>query len=132
MSVDGIGFVPVEFTIDADIHAVQWYGTHGEIEYKTEGKHNERFTDPSLFQVAIDAYIEAIKPVPPVEPTLEERLIAIRTKRNQLLTECDWTQLPDAPLTTEQKQSWAAYRQQLRDFPSTCDPYNPVWPTKPQ
>ena len=72
VSVDGIGFVPVEFSIDTDIHAVQWYGTHGEIEYKTEGKHNERFTDHSQFANVITAYQEAIKPIPPVEPTLEE------------------------------------------------------------
>lgn len=65
------------------------------------------------------------------QPTLEELLSKIRTKRNQLLSACDWTQLPDAQLTIEQKQAWTAYRQQLRDFPETCDPYNPVWPVKP-
>lgn len=69
-------------------------------------------------------------PVVP-QPTIKELLVQIRTKRNQLLTECDWTQLPDAPLTAEQKQAWAVYRQALRDMPETCDPCNPVWPMKP-
>lgn len=41
-----------------------------------------------------------------------------RKRRSALLAESDWTQLPDAPLTAEQKAEWAAYRQQLRDFPS--------------
>lgn len=56
----------------------------------------------------------------------------MRMHRNQLLFGSDWTQLPDAPLTTEQKQAWAEYRQQLRDFPETCDPNNPAWPTPPK
>lgn len=64
-------------------------------------------------------------------PTVDELLAVIRTKRNKLLADCDWTQLPDAPLTVEQKQAWSVYRQELRDFPETCDPYNPVWPAKP-
>jgi hypothetical protein len=65
-------------------------------------------------------------PPKPVDP-----LIAIREKRNQLLVESDWTQLPDVALATEQKTAWAVYRQQLRDFPEKCDPLNPIWPTAP-
>lgn len=66
-----------------------------------------------------------------IQPSIDELLTKIRTKRNQLLSECDWTQLPDAPLTVEQKQAWSIYRQALRDFPENCDPYNPVWTVKP-
>lgn len=43
----------------------------------------------------------------------------VRPKRNVLLAQSDWTQLPDAPLTNEQKQAWAEYRQALRDLPAT-------------
>lgn len=64
-------------------------------------------------------------------PTIEEIMEQIRSTRNRLLAKCDWTQLPDAPLTVEQKHALAIYRQQLRDFPSTCDPKNPAWPIKP-
>ncbi|MEK0158693.1 tail fiber assembly protein [Pseudoalteromonas piscicida] len=57
----------------------------------------------------------------------------IRTKRDELLTASDYTQMPDSPLTTEQKQSWADYRQALRDLPgSNDDPALVVWPTPPQ
>lgn len=56
---------------------------------------------------------------------------AIRDERSRLLASCDWTQVTDSPLTPEQKQAWADYRQALRDFPSTCDPNNPVWPVRP-
>lgn len=39
----------------------------------------------------------------------------IENDRLGLLWGSDWTQLPDAPLTAEQKQAWAEYRQELRD-----------------
>ena len=34
ISVDGEGFLDIDFTIDESIHAVQWYGTYDQIEYK--------------------------------------------------------------------------------------------------
>ena len=43
-----------------------------------------------------------------------------RTRLN-LLTQCDWTQLPDSPLSAEEKAAWAEYRQLLRDLPGTID-----------
>jgi hypothetical protein len=54
----------------------------------------------------------------------------VRDKRDELLLETDWTQLPDVPDTI--KQSWAQYRQELRDIPAQSGfPYNVNWPTKP-
>jgi hypothetical protein len=44
---------------------------------------------------------------------------SMRTARNQLLTDSDWTQLPDAQCD---KAAWATYRQALRDFPATWKP----------
>lgn len=41
----------------------------------------------------------------------------IRARRDQLLKACDWTQLPDSPLSQEKKTEWAEYRQTLRDLP---------------
>jgi hypothetical protein len=55
----------------------------------------------------------------------------IRAQRNALLATCDWTQLPDVPMATALKTSWQTYRQALRDFPATCVPSAPVWPTPP-
>lgn len=60
-----------------------------------------------------------------------DKLIAIRITRNTLLSNCDWTQLPDVTLTPEKVTEWRVYRQSLRDFTSTCDPDNPVWPIQP-
>lgn len=42
----------------------------------------------------------------------------IRNKRTIYLGTSDWTQVPDAPLTTEQVEAYRSYRQQLRDLPS--------------
>jgi len=46
----------------------------------------------------------------------------MREKRSGLLALSDWTQMPDSPLTDEQRGAWADYRQKLRDFPSTWTP----------
>ena len=46
-------------------------------------------------------------------------LDSMRTARNQLLADSDWSQLPDAQCD---KAAWATYRQALRDFPATWKP----------
>lgn len=53
---------------------------------------------------------------------------AVRTKRNRMLADCDWTQLPDAPVNAT---DWATYRQALRDITTQTDPFNIVWPQEP-
>jgi hypothetical protein len=56
----------------------------------------------------------------------------LREDRNKRLSESDWTQISDAPLTEDQKTAWRTYRQSLRDLPaSTNDPSRPVWPSRP-
>lgn len=70
--------------------------------------------------------------VPVCQPQVHDLMPQIRATRYHRLCSSDWTQMPDVPLTPEQKQAWAEYRQQLRDFPSICDPDNPIWPTPPQ
>lgn len=61
----------------------------------------------------------------------EGHWIVVRSKRNSLLLESDWTQLTDSPITLEKKAEWQIYRQQLRDVTSQLDPKNIIWPTKP-
>ena len=67
-----------------------------------------------------EAYVRDVLPV--------EQMKALRSKRNQLLTETDYLALADSTLTDEMR----TYRQALRDLPAnTVDPANPVWPVKP-
>ena len=57
----------------------------------------------------------------------------MRDNRDLLLKYSDWTQIPDSPLTDEQRQAWATYRQQLRDFPATWVPAETAdFPEAPQ
>ena len=57
-----------------------------------------------------------------------------RATRNTLLSESDWTQMNDSPLSNEDKTAWATYRQELRDvtdldaWPNLDDA---DWPVKP-
>ena len=68
----------------------------------------------------------------PPEPTAEEKESAARSERNFKLSFSDWTQLDDAPLTPEQKEAWAAYRQALRDVPEQAGfPDAIEWPEQP-
>lgn len=53
----------------------------------------------------------------------------IREKRNNLLKNSDWTQVPDAPVD---RVAWETYRQALRDIPSQAGfPNEVTWPTEP-
>jgi len=52
-----------------------------------------------------------------VEQTIDWKK-SLRTQRNVLLAESDWTQMSDSPLTDSKKTEWATYRQTLRDLPA--------------
>ena len=55
-----------------------------------------------------------------------------RLARNKKLSDSDWTQSPDSPLTTEKKTEWATYRGLLRNLPpSVTNPWIIDWPTQP-
>lgn len=74
-------------------------------------------------------YIDVENDDTPAERTpepLPEARDALRVRRDDLLFACDWTQLPDAPLTDAQKAEWRVYRQALRDVPETG-----IWPNSP-
>lgn len=65
-----------------------------------------------------------------VDPrTPETEWPLVRAERDRRLLACDWTQLPDVPLTT--KEPWATYRQALRDITEQPDPFNITWPAAP-
>ena len=51
-----------------------------------------------------------------------------RIQRNALLNKTDWTQMSDNALTEEQRATWRAYRQLVREV----DLENPIWPIAPE
>jgi hypothetical protein len=57
-------------------------------------------------------------------------LSQVRTVRDNLLTDCDYTQLQDTALTPAQVKAWRTYRQALRDYTSNWYLGKP-WPVAP-
>ena len=57
----------------------------------------------------------------------------IRTKRDKLLTETDWTQVTDTVLNAEKQREYKEYRQQLRDITEQEEfPYHVIFPKNPK
>lgn len=56
----------------------------------------------------------------------------IRAQRDSLLTQSDWTQLVDSPLSDPDKAEWSVYRQDLRDIPQDYPTGSGIdWPETP-
>lgn len=54
----------------------------------------------------------------------------VRSQRDLLLANSDWTQVADAPVDQE---AWATYRQELRNIPQQASfPHSVTWPVKPE
>jgi len=64
-----------------------------------------------------------------IDIRISDKWEEVRNQRNELLQECDWTQLADIPQLT--KDLWSTYRQQLRDITTQSNPFSIVWPVKP-
>ena len=67
-----------------------------------------------------------------IEQATTQQWIFVRGDRDKRLQESDWTRLDDVPLTEAKKLEWANYRQALRDVTDQTDPFEIVWPTKPE
>lgn len=67
------------------------------------------------------------------QPDPSETLAAeVRSTRDGLLRDSDWTQMLDSPLSEESKTAWQTYRQALRDVPQQEGfPENVTWPDAP-
>ena len=66
---------------------------------------------------------------------LAEEWKQIREERDRLLTNSDWTQGGDTPLTSAKKTAWATYRTKLRDVPKDQKDKTTyasiTWPSEP-
>lgn len=66
-----------------------------------------------------------------MSPVEAAKVTAYR-KRANLLNSSDWTQVVDSPLSSEVKQAWAIYRQELRDITKQIGfPAEIEWPVAP-
>jgi hypothetical protein len=80
------------------------------------------------------------RPVESIETKKQRFMDSVRSRRNGLLVESDWTQAVDLQETkpSEWKLAWKTYRQAMRDFPEVCELLDPIdnieslqWPEKP-
>lgn len=79
-----------------------------------------KMNDEPVFDYLIERWVE--------QAGLDLRPVLDR--RNKLLLNSDWTQLPDVPLAT--RELWVDYRQALRDITDQPGyPMNVVWPIEP-
>lgn len=116
--------------LDSSIHAVQWYGDHGEVEYNDR---NEEITDFSKFDtIMADRQTEVDRLTQETldnEPPKEE---AIRTQRDEFLKSTDWIVIKHVDIGKPVPQEWSEYRQALRDITEQVGfPDNVDWPTEP-
>jgi hypothetical protein len=84
---------------------------------------NDAPTPWHKYHLATDQWVE--------DKPLEVCAFEAKQQRQRLLTESDWTQLPDVPVNT--KYAWVTYRQALRDITEQSGyPTEIIWPTPPQ
>ena len=66
---------------------------------------------------------------------LAEEWKLIRTERDRLLANSDWTQGADSPLASAKKTAWATYRTKLRTLPEDQKDKTTyasiTWPSEP-
>lgn len=105
---------------ESDLHLKADEGEHIFIGYADELRH--KIIDGQIVEVDIIKHVDILRQV--------------RLDRNLLLTKSDWTQMADTPLTQDQKQLWAEYRQLLRDLTTNLDGITDLadvpWPTQPE
>jgi hypothetical protein len=114
---------------------IKWEGINEEYPF-TASPNDVEAHGRAIFAAAVAGeYGTVAEYLPPPAPTPEELAAQATAKRNQLLAESDWTQLPDAraAMGAEKAAEWDAYRQALRDI--TDQPGYPAeinWPVKPE
>lgn len=134
--VDSKGFDELDMSdVPADVHALQWYGSNGDIEYN-DGKGNAEITElPAWAYLAKakkdDKDAEVAAEVAAAEAyanSTEGKSEAAREKRDELIAETDWWASSDRTMT----QAQIDYRQALRDITSQAGfPESITWPVKP-
>ena len=108
-----------------------------QVEVRNSGYDNDDSKDvteitPTLSgSVYIQTYSVTDADTDTINKRKEIKWSEIRSTRNTLLTESDWTQFQDSPITGSVLIDWQTYRQSLRDVTNQSDPYNISWPNKP-
>lgn len=123
--------------IPADIHALQWDGTSGWIEFKDPIPNEEITSLPAWANSCMTKWTEADNPPPPPPPpppTAEENKVTAVFK----LKATDWTTIPDVADPTKSNpylsnvQDFVVYRNAVRQYAIYPVAGNIDWPAVPQ
>jgi len=107
------------------INKYVWNGSEWTLEQNTSEIERFGFTLDDF----PDAPVPEVPAYNPDERQLEQEADEARTQRDALLSQSDWTQVPDAPVD---QAAWAEYRQALRDVPQQAGfPTEITWPQIP-
>lgn len=125
--VDGV-HAEIDLTaiaIPSNLHALQWDGSTGHIEYK-DVENEDISSLPSWASDCVTAHGAAIAAMEEDTFTPEE---LVRGERDFRLAETDWWAVSDRTMTAAQ----SSYRQALRDITGQSGfPNDITWPTKPE
>ena len=141
-AVDDVGYFDVDMSsLAKDIHAVQWFGVKGWIEFGFDEfgvkKPNQEIDSLDFAQGVLDSWslinYEHNNPPPPPPPTAEYN----KAVAEQKLTDTDWTQLPSVSNPLESNPyllnaaEFATYRNLIRDIARNPVAGNIDWPVAP-
>lgn len=120
--------------IPVDVHALQWDGTSGWIEYTSPEVANEPITElPAWANCCMAKWDIANTPVPPAPPTAEEN----KATASGRLYDTDWTTIPDVSDSTKSNpylvnvQDFVTYRNAIRQYAVYPVAGDINWPTVP-
>lgn len=120
--------------IPADVHALQWDGVAGWIEFK-DPVPNQPITElPAWANCCMTKWTEANTPKPPELPTAAQN----KAKATLLLQATDWTTIPDVADPVKSNpylanvQDFVVYRNAVRQYAVYPVAGNINWPAVPQ
>lgn len=120
--------------IPNNVHALQWDGVAGWIEFKDPVPNEEITSLPAWANCCMAKWTEANTPVPPQPPTAQQNKI----KATELLQATDWTTIPDVADPVKSNpylsnvQDFVVYRNAVRQYAVYPVAGNINWPTVPQ
>ena len=108
-----------------------------QVEMKNSGYDNDDTKDvtevtPTLSgSIYIQTYTISDADTDTINKRREIKWSEVRSGRDSLLSESDWTQFNDSPISGSTLTDWQTYRQSLRDITNQSDPYDITWPNIP-
>jgi hypothetical protein len=134
---DGVFYNSLDLSscnIPANVHALQWDGVAGWIEFKDPVPNEEITSLPAWANCCTNKWTEANTPKPPQPPTAQDN----KDQATVLLQKTDWTTIPDVsdPVKSNpylsNAQDFVVYRNAVRQYAVYPVAGNINWPTVPQ